>query len=279
MPLINNQLEVERSLEFFTDPQSYTAFDLDESQRRILGCIDPRDQEATKLLTLVQTAGGAVGTGLDYAIARTAATGHTTTIEQGIVADRNVRRSTKLGAHANCKFVAGIPVVLDEMVDPTDFTQNGVERWINYYEFGDDITTSVFRKVQDSARRLRERSYDEAALLDNVDRLYDTKNVVDMSGDNTAQIYVVNHHPHVGLNRQKKHREADIQVQGYHDSLGATIGDVLASRMTRKGRTYVLASLILKEAAVRTVIGDESTLHYEGRMTERGLQVVEAETT
>lgn len=277
MPIINEQLEIERSRDFFTDPNSYAPFDLDEYQRKILGCIDPRDQESTRLATLVQTPGGAIGTGLDLAIAETAINGDVVSIETGMVIDRNVRSSIKLGAHHNCKFVAGIPVVLDKMIEPDEFSEQTTRRWINYYNFNDELSFTLLNRVQDAAKRLREGRFEEDELLSWVERLDKGDNVVTMSGENTAKIYMVNHHSKVGLNRHKKHRETGIKVQGYHDSLGATISNLKSSTLDPERRRYALGAHIIKAAAVQSVIGDAETLYFEGIPTDSGLQVAEVE--
>lgn len=284
MPIINEQLELERSQEFFTDPQSYTAFDLDESERRILGCIDPRDQVSDRLLTVVQTPGGGVGSGLDRSIARTAITGEAVTFQESVTVDRNVRPSFILSAHYDCKLAKSVPAVLDEMANPTPFTEFTAERWIDYYGLYRDITRPVLSKVQDAAKKLQEekyKEYEEEELLNSVSRLYDAENLVTMAGENRARIYMVNHHPNVGLDRQKKHRgENPLKVQGYHDSLGATVDELRRfglSRRSHEQRKYVLGAHVLKAAAVRSVIGDAGTYYYEGYRTARGLRVVEAE--
>lgn len=273
--MINEQYEIERSQQFFTDPSSFAAFDTDQRHRRIVGCIDPKDQDTNNLLTIVQTPGGAVGTGSDWALAETARSGEIVTVSQGIDAESKDLPFVKMGAHHICKFIGGITTVFGEMSDPSPFTEQGVQHLINRYSLQDVITPRLLVKVQDAAKKLQECEYKEEELLNKVNSLEPTKNVVTMSGKNTAQIYIWNHHPDRGLNRHKKHRETGIKVQGYHDSIGATIKNLAKSKATSEQRRYTLGAHILKAPATRSVIGDSQTIHYEVLPSESGLRVVE----
>lgn len=275
---VANQEEFGRSLDFFMDPASYERFSMGRNLLRIIGCIDPRDQESTRLRTVVQTAGGAVGEALDVALALTVESGELTTLEQGLYAERSIRHAAKLCAHRECKFIGGLPTILGEMANPTDFTHESMDRWSIYYELGDMLTRGKQRKIQDAAKQQLEVVPREADILEVVDRLYsDETNVANMSGKNRARIYVVNHHPNAGLNRHKKHRESGLTVQGYHDSLGATISDRMGSRVPASQRELQLSAHILRAAAVRTVIGTahDDTHYLEVQMTSNGPSISE----
>ena len=276
----SGELAFAQSIDFFQDPSSYTGFDLDRGLRRIIGCIDPRNQEGDVLKTVVQTAGGAAGEGVDNALGLIVAGREDVTIEMGLAADKSVRHTVKLCAHHGCKFMAGMDAVFSEMIEPSDFTQETYDRWVRYYEFGDVIGDTMVGRVQDAAKTLRERKATEAELIGFIDELYpDTANIATMTGDNNARIYVVNHHPNAGLNRHKKHRVVGVDVQGYHDSLGATIADIQASRIPKDVRTPRLAAHMLKEAATRTVIGSghDDTRYLEVQMSHTGAQIAEVE--
>ena len=65
----SDSYEVARSFEVFTDPKSYKQFDLTKDHMRMVGCIDPRDEQDDDLKVIMQTAGGAVGKGHDAALA------------------------------------------------------------------------------------------------------------------------------------------------------------------------------------------------------------------
>ena len=131
--------------------------------------------------------------------------------------------------------------------------------------------------MQEGAAALAQDIHEESVLLEAVDRMYPSSNVVSMNGENRAGIYVVNHHPYVGLDRQKKHREENLEVQGYHDSLAASIGDLLMSRLKPEILHKRLSAHVLRSAAVRTLIGgdDGSTTYLEVQATEHGPQINE----
>ena len=269
--------EVDRSMEFFMHPDSYEPFEIDRAARLVVGCIDPRDQHG-KLLTVVQTAGGGVGEGLDAAIAYTVTEGRPVGIRDALIIDRENRPAVKLCAHEECRLIQGLRDVQQEMAQPTAFTQESVDRWVDLYKIGDEVTPGILKSVQGVAEEMRHETYDEAELLSSVDELYpDSKNVAKMKGANQAGIYVVNHHPYVGLNRHRKHRERGLQVQGYHDSLGAGLANQLISHMNPDLRNTRLAAHLLRAAAVRTVIGgSNSNMRYlEAHMTTEGFKVEE----
>jgi fumarate hydratase class II len=95
-------------------------------------------------------------------------------------------------------------------------------------------------------------------LVEQIDSLRpDHSNVKRLLGDNNARVYVTNLHPHVGYNRNSKSRNpADSnKIQGYHDSLAASIGDVSKSHfMDNNERLHRITSMILRSAATRTVL-------------------------
>jgi hypothetical protein len=274
--------EVARSLDFFTDPNSYKPFSLEPNTlRRVLACIDPRDEhQVDPLPVAVQTSGGAIGEGVDSAVALTAVNGEPRTIQEGIDADLSVRHGLKLAAHQSCKFVGYLAVVLNEMASPSDFTLDTLGRYVSFYQFEDVVTPSALSSIQDGVRVVAEQDLDEHALVSHVDGLYPEHNVSTMVGDNHASIYVVNHHPHAGLDRTLKHREEGLSVQGYHDSLAATIADLELSRLDPEIRVARLIAQLLRATAVRTVIGSghDDMIYLEVQMTEHGPQINEVDS-
>lgn len=275
-----SQSEVARSIEFFTNPESYKPFELDAQQSRAIGCIDPRDQETERQLrVVVQTAGGAAGEGTDAAIAfRVSGRMPNATIKDGLSEDLTVRHTARLCAHHACKFIGALPEVLEEMAEPSDFTEDAVRRWSKYYEVGELLGSDERKKVAEAARDMHKDAPSEADLLDHIDRLYpDASNVVNMRGENNAKLYVVNHHPFVGLDREQKHREERLEVHGYHDSLAASLSDLWLARLPSDVLRPRVISLILRAAAVRTLIGgvDGDTTFLEVQQTPNGPQVTE----
>ncbi len=199
-------------------------------------------------------------------------------IEDGLLEDGTVRHVARLCAHHACKYIGSLPHVLEEMASPSEFTQTSFDRWVHYYELGSYFNDDDTKAVQESAATLAQDIHEESVLLEVVDRMYpSSNNVVKMNGTNNAGIYVVNHHPYVGLDRQKKHREENLQVQGYHDSLAASIGDLLMARLKPEVLHKRLSAHVLRAAAVRTLIGgvDGSTTYLEVQPTAHGPQINE----
>lgn len=269
--------EMDRSVEYLTRPDSYAPFDLDGSQRLIIGCIDPRDQHG-KALTVLQTGGGAAGEGMDSAIAHSIMEKRPVSLEEGLTLDVETRTDVKLAAHGICKFIAGMDSVKEEVANPTAFTEDTYDRYLLRYDLWDTITPPVTEAVQDATKELWEEPPQEAELLPRIDSLYPASvNVANMKGENRARIYVVNHHPNVGLDRHKKHRIHKPPVQAYHESLGATVANLKAMHSDPELLKYRLAAHLLRAAAVRTVIGtaNEDTRYLEAEIGEGGIKVEE----
>jgi hypothetical protein len=124
------------SFEFFTRKSSYDAFSLTKDHNRIIGCIDPRDPidvASGEHKIVIQTAGGAAGEALDASLHITAANDNRIfDIETAIERDKNVRGIMVLGAHHDCKFIKGMPAVLSEMNNPSDFTKESAGKWQSF---------------------------------------------------------------------------------------------------------------------------------------------------
>lgn len=93
------------------------------------------------------------------------------------------------------------------MAEPSEFTKESMHHWNSHYQLSDVVTAKVTRNVSGIAAGMAELDFDEHTLLEFVDEMYPKdENVVTMRGENTARLYVVNHHPHAGLKRHKIHR-------------------------------------------------------------------------
>jgi hypothetical protein len=91
------------------------------------------------------------------------------------------------------------------------------------------------------------------------------RNVVEVVGENQAQVYVVNHSHLVGLNRNRKASlltEEGVDAQFYHESRGAAFADmfrvygqgIAAEKMGRRAMDYRLGALALRSSASQTVL-------------------------
>jgi len=251
------------SYEFFTRKSSYDAFSLTKDHNRIIGCIDPRDPidvAPGDHKVVIQTAGGAAGEGLDAAIHITAHNNRVFDIETAIERDKNLRGIMVLGAHHDCKFIKGMPSVLQEMHQPSDFTKESAEKWAEFFHHSDFYKQSIDRVMSAAGLQLDflQQKDNLNHLVDHIDSLRpDHSNVKRLLGDNNARVYVTNLHPHVGYNRDakfKKPANAPL-IQGYHDSLAASIGDVNKSHfMDNDERLTRITSMILRSAATRSVL-------------------------
>lgn len=255
---------LELSYDFFTNKKSYGAFSLTKDHNRIIGCIDPRDPidvAPGDHKIVIQTAGGAAGEGVDAALYITSENNNRPfDIETAIERDKNVRGIIVLGAHHDCKFIKGMPAVLGEMSNPSDFTLDSANRWASFFHHKEDFDR-IMPKLMESAGVMKDYLDEQGRLEELVEHIDSMRpyhsNVKRLMGDNNSKVYVTNFHPHVGYNRNAKPKNPtkSANIQGYHDSLAASIGDVSKSHfMEDEERKMRVASIILRSAATRSVL-------------------------
>ena len=121
-----------------------------------------------------------------------------------------------------------------------------------------------------------------AALVRKIDSLHpEQAKTRDVRGKNTAQVYVMNMHPLVGLDRNKKRGDPSTiqRIQGYHDSLAASIGDLNdAHGLTGRERGLRFVGMLFRSAATRTILTQDKLTKMtflEVRAARDGLQIVE----
>lgn len=281
----NYETEKARTAAFFEDPASYAPIEL-VAGRRISDCLDPRGKRSrNRIRTSSQTAGGQAGNGVDHALAVSSETGQFMNIYEGIEEDARLRVGTIGDVHHRCRFLQDLDAVLDEMSDQSDQTKNTYERWVWQYQLRETLLGGIATRISDASKQQLEfvrTKADTDEIISLVDSLHpDHSNVAEMEGENRARFWVDNHTPHLGLNRQKKHREAELVVQGYHNSLAATKLDIQASPVANSGieRRYKMAALFLRSAATRTILGNlhNDTVYLDVRQSSSpsGLEVVE----
>lgn len=254
---------IDLSRQFFESHNSYGPFSLTHDKRMIVGCIEPRDLEniaAGEHPTIIQTGGGGVGEGVDAALAMSSIGDRRVSIEEGMDADRQQRTLTVFGAHFDCTFVKGLVAVTAEMAEPSDFTRDSFERWVRYLNERDALHANLGEIMVAAAVEAEhlERRGSLGHLIDHADSLYpDHANVGHPRGENTARVYVVNMHPHVGKNRNMKPNDPAeaAKILGYHESLAAAFNNLRAdNRLSNDIRTRRATSLVLRAASTRTVI-------------------------
>jgi len=278
--------EVARSFELFSDPRSYRPFDLTADHMRIVGCIDPRDEDDPGVLkTIVQTGGGAAGSGLDASLSLTAADDNNRVylLEEGLRYDSKLHLTTVAGGHNNtCRFIHGLGLVAKEITAPSDFTDDTMRRFVRRYELDEDSLRSDTAKVIDATKRSMDviESINPSALLGTINSLYPYHpNVREMRGGNRAGFYIMNHHPHVGLDRMLVHRgDNPLTVHAYHDNPRAMMDSLAATPgMPGDVKRLRLSALLLRTAATRSVLcsGGAALKLLDVVPTRRGLQVQE----
>ena len=289
MPTRVSAESIALSQEFYSDPQSYGRHDLTRDHRAIFGCIEPRDQQGVeygRYKTIIQTAGGGTGEGLDTALALTVQRNKLVTIEAGIDRNKDERPLTVFGAHYDCTFVGVMDRAVGEMADPSDFTRDSVIEWARYFGEKDTVAHNLGRVTNAAAVQLEyiNDRPNMQHLLDHLDSLYPHhSNVVHVRGDIAARVYTVNLHPHLGKNRNRKPNDparAEM-IQGYHDSLAANVSDLgKAYSLPRRQRGERLTAKLLRAAAARTVITRDilpemTFLTVEPTNTARGIKIVQ----
>lgn len=279
------------SEEFFTDPRSYRSFDLTRDFRQIIACVEPRNEKkepGKRVKTAVQTAGGGAGEAFDRAISQTAAREELVTVEDGFLQERNRRGETVLGAHHSCKFVDGMLHIEDEIIDPSDFTLDDLERTLQRYGLREDIEP-IIHSVQEAAKMQREHTlvHGSSNLQSLIDKSYPRhSNLAHVIGTNLSSIYVTNQHPYIGLDRDRKARLSEGEteghatpLQGYHESRRAAFLDIFHTyyRLNARERQYRVGAFALRSSASRTVLGRlrEGTQFYELKQGPNGIVIAE----
>lgn len=254
-------VEQQRTLGLLEDPSNYARFDLTADLRRMIGCIDPRaEQRQKRMMVIIQTPGGGVGEGNDRALVRRALFGYDLmSIADGAAEEAYTRPYTVLGAHKRCAYAGNVALINAEQAKPGDFTRDNIDRWMRWYGLADDASTYLPR-LADASGRMADMMITEeggaSSVVDVVGGLYPQHaNVATMVGDGNGQLYVVDHHPHVGLDRERLHNSEHIVAQVYHDNLGAELLDLQANlSMPGAVRGCRAAAAIMRSAATLTVI-------------------------
>ena len=152
----------------------------------------------------------------------------------------------------------GLSKVNEEIAHPTTMTEDTVDRLTARYELRDAEFERNIIRVKDTAKRNQDilSTTDPDDLLLKIEEAYPSHEVVnDMVGDNKAGIYIFNHHPFLGLKRDRVHRgDRPLEVQAYHDNVSASIGNLRATEGLRELKGLRLAALIMRIAATPTVL-------------------------
>jgi hypothetical protein len=287
---INPVYSLDASRDYFLDPNSYTRFDLTDDFRIPIACAEPRNEiREKKILTAIQGAGGGAGEAQDRAVEDTILNNFdTVSTYEAFLRETTERGTSVLGGHPRCKFLLANTVVLKEEAESSDFTLDNFHRSLRRYEIGADILP-LMPAINNAVKGQLEFVNSVGDLDDMVpliDRVYsDHANVAHVHGDNQAEIYIENHHPHVGLNRDKKAKQRDlgIDIQGYHESRLAGYEELVRHNrergVTKLATAYRVGAFFLRSAASRTVLGSlrPNTEFYDLEQDNYGLKITQQE--
>lgn len=281
MAFLANQFEQGRTVEFLLNPDHYAGFQLDSEHNRALGCIDPRPEDRRTNKIIVQTPGGGVGVAHDGALTELATGESTYNPLVCIKREPILDTAHVITAHKRCAYEASTERVLEEMIEPSDFTLGLLKRFQQRYFDGNGIRPELERIKNAAEVALPQMEIVRRAnLLSTVDSLYPDKlTVADMIGENKAGVYTFNHHPNIGLDRERMHNGShQLEVQTYHDSLQASLNLVWnAARLTHEARTLRAAALLWRSVATAGVLigNDPRVKILEVTPTSRGVMVNE----
>ena len=251
-----------RSYEYFTNPDSYAGFTLTKDMKLIIACIEPRDPanaEHGDYKITMQTPGGFMGEGLDQALASYAVDKEAVRIRSGMDQDAKLRISKTLDMHQDCAFHGNVAHVVKEMARPGDFTKDSLFGWAERFNKREEVAENLGRisMAADAQLDVIAESGDDD-LLAVADSLQPGHpNVYGVKWRPMARTYVMNFHPHIGKNRNRKPADPELAglVQGYHDNIAAMVCDLeTAFSLSGEMRGLRLGSLLLRSAATRTVI-------------------------
>jgi hypothetical protein len=171
------------------------------------------------------------------------------------------------------------------MASPSEYTLDTVTRTAQELGLSDMLHFSM-RRISSAAKEHQEvlAAHQQSVSLDtfveHVDRIHPGRpNVKRMRGDNISRVYVTNLHPNVGIDRNNKpdDEEQATLIQGYHDSLAASLGDLANVRsLPYETRQLRAAALLLRSAATRSVLTAdhlEEMTFYTVRPAHDGLKI------
>jgi hypothetical protein len=265
--------ETQRTHDFIMnkDGNTYVPFTIVDG-KRYLWCIHPTDEDIEGPLRIsVQTGGGAHGEAMHSSLALSNVEDRYVSPNEALVREINLREHTTIMAlHDICAFAKHYKQVLQHMSNPHPITEDTVERWMFLHGVGNRKTrTQLITEVREGAayqlEELEEARVKTEDLTEDLAQIADSCSPYTTRTDtvqpNKALNFVTNHTPHLGLNRQLLHRsENPLEVQLYHDSLGAVLLDTRLTRYNdeqrhpEKLRALKMASMIQGSASVRTLL-------------------------
>jgi hypothetical protein len=259
MSFTGSEVELARSVEFFQQPTSYKRFWLNRHAQIPEGCIDPRDEDRPEVHIIRQTPGGAAGRAVDTALSLYAYDKTEVGLCESLAYDESLGHSMVATAHRRCAYDLGREKIIDEIIDPSDFTKEALHRISreSNLDYAQVIKRVDALRLAAEAVKKTIVSVESDAFLESVNSLFSAHSpVADVKGDNQAGVYIWNHHPYVGLDRNKVHRgKTPLVAHAYHDNVRATIVSVRSTpNMPTPLRDLRIAAVILRSAVTPAVV-------------------------
>lgn len=280
MAHLENAFEQGRTVQFLFDATNYGGFEVDTEGNRAVGCMDPRPEQRRQHMIIVQTPGGGIGIAHDTALTRLAMGESRYSPSESIKNDPSLDAAYVITGHNRCAYDAGVVSVLQETLEPGAFTLGLLKRFQRRYFDGNGIANELVRIQEAAGKAIPQLQQQKEDVLSAVDSLHPGKlTVADMVGENKAGVYTFNHHPNVGLQREKMHRGAHpLDVQTYFDCIQASLNMVWNTNGLRHDeRKLRAAALIWRSAATASVLvgSDERYKLLEVEPSSKGIQVTE----
>lgn len=270
MGLVNGDIlttyDIQRSFDFYHDPDSYVPFDRTLGGLLLRICIDPRTAKtktkAKPLLTAEQSPGGQTGYNMDEALVQTVELGEPVCARSaGFDEAKMIEAAGIVGdAHADCKYRETLPMSVVEIAEPSERTLDTYYRHLRHLGLRDEI--DPYREdIQIAALKY----LDNPSLLDAfaARALTDVKlatpgaKVPHMDNSGVPLAFINNYLSDLGLDRDTKHRELQLPGKAYHNSVAAAVANLekipaLRNNKIRMGQRACAAAL--RFASVQTII-------------------------
>jgi hypothetical protein len=256
---VNPEL-LERSVEFYDNPQHYLHVDINEYPV-VIDCIDPRhkivSQYFSKLVT-IQTPGGKIGIGHDEAIARDAS--HNLgpmTAKDGAILNAKRGYGVAYPHDSVCKYGEGYVAVENEAINPSDYTRSMLNEWYGIHDFDPSLRTQ--QKLRDAQSRHLELSLANGGAQNPEDFIDPNWSNVEREhmhvvGPNLSRMYVVTHHTDLRVDRDARRK---MGVQGYHDNIGALLNYYENLKVSGRQREMLGLIALSRSVATRTAVGSQ----------------------
>jgi hypothetical protein len=274
----------QKSAEFFSSVQPYRPLELNEFFQRVYDCVDPRDRvigSFTRPLVAIQGPGGEIGLGQNAAIARDAEhqTGPMSAID-GAVLERKRGKNLAAYAHLGCLFGLVNVQILDEQINPSDYTRESRDRWADIQGF--DLSDRKKLRIRDAMQRHRELTSLKSESQDPeefIEHFHENRDLAytRVIGPNLSRVHSTVLVPDIGIDRGIKRI---LGVQGYCDTPASLLEHYGTLPVPHTEREALGWLAISSSAATRTAVAHPDMYFFEvvrDLDEERGIRIDQVE--